>query len=133
MLTKRDLRDLRLLMELGIQDKWLLEVLSVWFEGLKKRDDDLREQEGDSKLPKELSQMSLARLELPRREYYTLCRAGIETVGELVQMTPTELCGIGGVGELAYDRIRYALARKGITLRREKTVRNFEKWLEETK
>lgn len=136
MLTKKDLRDLRLLMGLGIQDKWLLEILSVWFKSVKKRDDSLREPEGDGELPKELSQTSLARLGLPRREYYILCRAGIETVGELVQMTPEELCGISGVGELAYKRIIYVLRRfrgMGLTLRREKTVRDFEKWLEGTK
>ncbi len=136
MLTKRDLRDLQRLMNLDIQEKWLLEILTVWFESVKKRDDGLRESEGDAELPKELFQTSLERLGLPTREYYTLRRAGIETVGELAHMTPEELCGIDGVGALAYKRITYALGEfrgMGLTLRREKTVRNFEKWLEGTK
>lgn len=136
MLTKRDLRDLRLLMNLGIQEKWLLEILTVWFESVKKRDDGLREPEGNTDPPKELFQTELAQLGLPTREYYTLRRAGIETVGELAHMTPEELCGIDGVGALAYKRITYALGEFrgiGLTLRREKTVRDFEKWLEEMK
>ncbi len=132
MLTKRDLRDLRLLMSCGIQDKWLLEILRVWFKSVRKRDETLQKSETDKKPPATLFQISVAELHLSMREYNALRRGGVESVGQLVEMTPGELRGLQDIGVVGYKRIIDAVSRfrhLGLALRKEETVAAFEKWL----
>ncbi|NLE73660.1 MAG: DNA-directed RNA polymerase subunit alpha [Actinobacteria bacterium] len=58
-------------------------------------------------------------LELSVRSYNCLKREGLETVGELISRTETELLNIPNFGKKSIDEVRDRLARLGLKLRGE--------------
>jgi DNA-directed RNA polymerase subunit alpha len=58
-------------------------------------------------------------LELGVRSYNCLKRVGIETIGDLVTKTETELAAIPNFGKKSIEEVRETLAAHGLTLREE--------------
>ena len=58
-------------------------------------------------------------LELGVRSYNCLKRVGIETIGDLVSKTETELAAIPNFGKKSIEEVRETLAGHGLTLREE--------------
>jgi DNA-directed RNA polymerase subunit alpha len=56
-------------------------------------------------------------LELGVRSYNCLKRVGIETIGDLVKRTETELAGIPNFGKKSIEEVKETLATHGLTLR----------------
>jgi DNA-directed RNA polymerase subunit alpha len=67
--------------------------------------------EGDDRLIEEL--------EIGVRAYNCLKRAGIQTIGDLVQKSDSELKAIPNFGERSIDEVKEALAALGLSLRDE--------------
>ncbi len=63
--------------------------------------------------------MSIADLDLSVRSDNCLKREGIETVGDLISRTQSELLAIPNFGKKSIDEVRERLARLGLTLRGE--------------
>jgi DNA-directed RNA polymerase subunit alpha len=56
-------------------------------------------------------------LELGVRSYNCLKRVGIETIGDLVVKTETELAAIPNFGKKSVEEVKETLAAHGLTLR----------------
>ena len=61
-------------------------------------------------------------LELGVRSYNCLKRAGIQTVGDLVQKSESELAAIPNFGRKSIEEVRSALASHGLTLKGEELL-----------
>jgi DNA-directed RNA polymerase subunit alpha len=61
-------------------------------------------------------------LELGVRSYNCLKRVGIETIGDLVSKTETELAAIPNFGKKSIEEVKETLAAHGLTLRGEEPL-----------
>ncbi len=72
-----------------------------------------------SRTQAESSEEPIGSLGLSARVERALEDAGITTVGQLVDMTPSEVLALPKIGEKALSEIREALERRGLTLKEE--------------
>lgn len=61
-------------------------------------------------------------LELPTYIHSVLSRAGIETVGDLLSKTPSELLGVPGFGQKSLEEVRARLNERGLSLKEDTGV-----------
>lgn len=73
-----------------------------------------------------LLSLPIKELELSVRSENCLLRAGIKTVGDLVQRTPEELLKIRNLGRKSLSEIQDKLSKLGLTLREEKKTSSKE-------
>jgi DNA-directed RNA polymerase subunit alpha len=66
-----------------------------------------------------LDEILIEELELGVRSYNCLKRAGIQTVGELVRKSESELNAIPNFGRKSIEEVRETLAAHGLTLKGE--------------
>lgn len=64
-----------------------------------------------------LLEMSIEELELSQRSFNCLKRAGINTIGELVNKTPAEMLKVRNLGKKSLEEVEEKLARLGLSLR----------------
>lgn len=75
------------------------------------------EQEEDEK--NRLLEMAIEELELSVRSQNCLKRAGIDTVGELIQKTPEDMLKVRNLGEKSLEEVENTLAEYGLSLKEE--------------
>jgi DNA-directed RNA polymerase subunit alpha len=66
-----------------------------------------------------MENVPIEELELGVRSYNCLKRVGIETIGDLVSKTETELAAIPNFGKKSIEEVQETLAAHGLTLREE--------------
>src|SRR5215831_17907660 len=77
------------------------------------------EQAAEPSLAHEMENFPIEELELGVRSYNCLKRVGIETIGDLVSKTETELGTIPNFGKKSIEEVKETLAAHGLTLRGE--------------
>jgi DNA-directed RNA polymerase subunit alpha len=77
--------------------------------------------EAEAELPQArgMENFPIEELELGVRSYNCLKRVGIETIGDLVSKTETELAAIPNFGKKSIEEVKETLAAHGLTLREE--------------
>src|SRR5215218_2703626 len=81
--------------------------------------DGVGELEADIPQAHGMENFPIEELELGVRSYNCLKRVGIETIGDLVTKTETELAAIPNFGKKSIEEVRETLAAHGLTLREE--------------
>ena len=83
--------------------------------------EDIREVEADAEAPQAhgMENFLIEELELGVRSYNCLKRVGIETIGDLVSKTESELAAIPNFGKKSIEEVRETLQAHGLTLRDE--------------
>ena len=114
---------------LAQSSKLLMGMLSILVAGAEAVDTEAVEDGGDEeegleaaheKQPStQYDDMLIEELELSVRSYNCLKREGVETVGELISRTETELLNTPNFGKKSIDEVRDRLARLGLKLRGE--------------
>ncbi len=114
---------------LAQSSKLLMGMLSIFVAGAEAVDTEAVEDGGDEeegleaaheKQPStQYDDMLIEELELSVRSYNCLKREGVETVGELISRTETELLNTPNFGKKSIDEVRDRLARLGLKLRGE--------------
>jgi DNA-directed RNA polymerase subunit alpha len=76
---------------------------------------------GEAELPQAhgMENFPIEELELGVRSYNCLKRVGIETIGDLITKTESELAAIPNFGKKSIEEVRETLAAHGLTLREE--------------
>jgi DNA-directed RNA polymerase subunit alpha len=74
---------------------------------------------GPSRPPNAMDDILIEELELGVRSYNCLKRAGIQTVGDLVSKTESELNAIPNFGKKSIDEVIETLHTRGLALRGE--------------
>jgi DNA-directed RNA polymerase subunit alpha len=64
-----------------------------------------------------MDEILIEELELGVRSYNCLKRAGIQTVGELLQRSESELAAIPNFGSKSIEEVRETLRARGLSLR----------------
>ena len=77
--------------------------------------------EAEAEIPQArgMENFPIEELELGVRSYNCLKRVGIETIGDLVSKTETELAAIPNFGKKSIEEVKETLAAHGLTLREE--------------
>ena len=136
MFTSRDIGWLRKIMKRDEMMPWELNAIRREYNSLKTQRMILPERKLSPVVMSKLSRVPISDLGLPATAYVRLRWAGIETVADLVQKREDEVFAMRLIGVKAMAEIQAALWAYGglnLTLRRHKTVAEFEKWLRRKK
>ena len=83
------------------------------------RDGGVEPETAEPSLAHGMENFPIEELELGVRSYNCLKRVGIETIGDLVSKTETELAAIPNFGKKSIEEVKETLATHGLTLRGE--------------
>jgi DNA-directed RNA polymerase subunit alpha len=88
------------------------------FHGLSEAVEAVQEQEGGQEGEEDTEEMSIEDLDLSVRAFNCLKRANINTVGQLIQMTPEDMMKVRNLGQKSMEEIESKLDQLGLSLRK---------------